>query len=338
MRGLFVQLALALSLAMPAVAAPICNVDSELGKQLNLPIYEWVDNDVPKKGVIVAVHGMTFYAQSFDNIAKYLASRGYRFIAADMRGFGRWKDEGETFGGDTKVHFSESENDLVKIIQKVRADDPDANIICMGESLGANIALWFLSVHPELVDAGLLSAPGVKPHIHPRWRWVSDLVTGLRHPKSPMHLEPYITPYLAEDPSIAASCLKDPRMTRALSPVELVKAHVTNSRCLKQAQQIPNGMPVLVLAGQKDRIYQTKALVSYLKDLNTKHISLKVFPDKGHLLLEHQELDPNIAKLIGNWLDKSEAEIAEAKQRRAPTLSITGGVVKPAEDPQVSGL
>jgi alpha-beta hydrolase superfamily lysophospholipase len=316
MRSLFLHLLLAISLASPALAEPVCNVDSLLGQELNLPIYEWIDNSVPTKGIVVAVHGMTFYAHSYDNVARYFASKGYPFYAADMRGFGRWTTENVKFNGDDKIHFTDSENDVLKIVQTVRAKNPDTNVLCLGESLGANIALWVVSTHPELVDASILSAPGVKTQIHPRARWVPDLFRGLAHPKSPLNLEPYITPYLAEDKSIAASCLKDPQMKRALSPVELVKAHITNTRCLKQVQQIPVDMPILVLAGKKDQVFKTPALVEFVKQLGTRKVSMHVFPEKGHLLLEHQPLDPQITKIIDGWLDESEAAMAATKSTR----------------------
>ena len=57
-----------------------------------MPIYEWSDPDHFYKGTIVAVHGLTFYAAAYDDLASYLALQGYRVIALDMRGFGRWQD------------------------------------------------------------------------------------------------------------------------------------------------------------------------------------------------------------------------------------------------------
>jgi acylglycerol lipase len=312
-RSYFLQMLLSLTLLAPALAEPVCNVDSELGKELNLPIYEWIDTSVPTRAVVVAVHGMTFYAHSYDNVARYFAAKGYPFYAADMRGFGRWTKESAKFNGDDKIHFTASEEDLVKIVQTLKSKNPDTNIICMGESLGANIALWLISEHPDLVSASILSAPGVKTCIHPRFRWAPDLVRGLAHPKSPMNLEPYITPYLAEDKSIAESCLKDPQMKRSLSPVELVKAHITNTRCLKQVNQIPPNMPILVMAGKKDQVFKTGKLVEFVKTMGSKKVTMQVFPEKGHLLIEHQPLDPQITKVIDDWFTDSAASVAEAK-------------------------
>src|SRR5262245_27873496 len=92
----------------PSAAEPVCNVDSALGEKLQLPVYEWVDTTVPPKGIIVAVHGLTFYAAAYDKLARHLAANGYRVYAADLRGFGRWKNEFKKFGGDDQIHFTQS--------------------------------------------------------------------------------------------------------------------------------------------------------------------------------------------------------------------------------------
>src|SRR5437868_5123307 len=158
---------LLLCLAAPAFSEPVCNVDSGVGKQLNLPIYEWIDSSVPTKGIVVAVHGLTFYATAYDQLARRLASEGYPFYAPDLRGFGRWKEENAKFGGDDKIHFTQSEEDVTRIAQALRTAHPNTNILCLGESLGANVALWLAAEHPNVIDATVLSAPGVKNCIHP---------------------------------------------------------------------------------------------------------------------------------------------------------------------------
>ena len=73
--------------AQITVAAPTCVMNSKIGNQLDLPIYEWVDNQKPRRGIIVAVTALTFYAKSWDCIARHLASKGYQVLALEMRGF-----------------------------------------------------------------------------------------------------------------------------------------------------------------------------------------------------------------------------------------------------------
>jgi alpha-beta hydrolase superfamily lysophospholipase len=94
---------LATFFASSTIAAPIYIEDSSIGKQMDLPIYEWVDQHKPTKAIIIAVHSLTFYAASWNDFATYLALKGYRVFALDQRGFGRWIKEGDKFGSEKKL-------------------------------------------------------------------------------------------------------------------------------------------------------------------------------------------------------------------------------------------
>ncbi|HEY9773823.1 MAG TPA: alpha/beta fold hydrolase [Planktothrix sp.] len=291
-----------LASAASASAEPVCSVDSKIGKQLNLPVYEWVDTDVPYRGTIVAVHGLTFYAEAYDDLAKHLSSQGYRFYAMDMRGFGRWRDESAKFGGDSGIHFTQSQEDLVKLVQTLRQQDADQKIYAMGESLGANMALWLVSNHPESCDGAILGSLCCEKRVHPQARWVVDFAKGVKNPNKRLDLTPYITPYLSNDKSLTQACLQDQKIFRAMSPVELVKADKTNKLAFDSVDQLPAGFPILVISGKLDAVFKTSSLPDVLDKFGTKDVSVNILPGKGHLLLEHQSVQPEIGSLIDGWL------------------------------------
>jgi len=287
---------------VPSQAAPVCQVDGDLAKQLKLPVYEWSDADKPYKGTIVAVHGLTFYAAAFDDVATHLAEQGYRFIAMDLRGFGRWREESNKFGGDDLIHFTQSREDLLRLVTLLRKQDSGAHIFAMGESLGANLALQMVTDHPELCNGIILGSPCYKTRVHPNPRWVMDFVKGAQHPNKKLNLTPYITPYLSNNRELTASCLKDQRICRSLSPVELVKAQKTNEQGIANVDKLPQGFPVLVIAGEKDGVFKTSSLPELLKKFSTKDMSVNILPNKGHLLIEHQSVQTEIASLLDSWL------------------------------------
>jgi alpha-beta hydrolase superfamily lysophospholipase len=286
-----------------ASAEPVCNVDSKIGEELNLPVYEWVDQSVPRKGIIVAIHGLTFYADAYDKFARHLASRGYVFYAADLRGFGRWKTDSKKFGGDDQVHFTQSKDDLYRVAKKLRAENPDARMICLGESLGANYALWAMSEEGgKLFDGAVVFAPGVKTRIHPQARWAVDFLRGLRHPKKPMNLEPYITPYLSNDRTVTETCLKDPLICKELSPVELIKVALTNKKSIDKVGNIPADKPIMIVAGEEDAVFKTSAIHNWAKRIGSNSVSIHELPNKGHLMLESQDIDMGVVGLVDEWL------------------------------------
>ncbi len=291
--------------AIPAQSAPVCQVESAYGKRLDLPIYEWSDPDKPYKGTIVAVHGLTFYAAAYDDIASHLAENGYRFLAIDMRGFGRWPAEHEKFNADAGVHFTQTSLDLQTLVQTLRKDQPNQKIYAMGESLGANLALDLVSRYPELCDGAVLGSLCYKTKVHPKARWVVDTYKGLRHPYKRLDLTPYITPYLSHSKELTRDCLLDKRICRHLSPVELIKARKTNLWALLNVDKLPQDYPILVVSGMKDGVFKTKALPELLAKFGSKALDVHVFPKSGHLLLEHQKVNPEIATIFDGWLTKN---------------------------------
>lgn len=298
---------------LPSAAEPVCNVDSALADKLQLPVYEWIDTTVQPKGIIVAVHGLTFYAAAYDKLARHLAANGYAVYAADLRGFGRWKTEAKKFGGDDQIHFTQSKDDLLRIVTELRSQHPDQQIICLGESLGANYALWALSEEQgQMFDAGVIFAPGVKTRIHPHPRMAIDFFRGLRHPNKRLNLEPYITPYLSNDKVLTAACLHDRAICRDLSPVELIKAHITNRRAIEHVNRIPATTPIMLVAGENDQVFKSAALPEFAKKLGSHQVSITTLSGKGHLLLENQEVDARIQDALDTWLQTREPSAVQA--------------------------
>src|ERR1700679_4001485 len=155
---LFAWLGIAQFLPQSIKAEAIRIDDSNVGEKLKIPVYEWTDASVKRKAIVVSIHGLTFYAEAFDDFARCLASQGYEFYAADIRGFGRWKDEPAKFAGDGHIHFTDGETDLVNVLKELRAANSDSKVYVLGESLGANEALWVSEMNPDLIDGAILGS------------------------------------------------------------------------------------------------------------------------------------------------------------------------------------
>jgi alpha-beta hydrolase superfamily lysophospholipase len=305
----------------PVSAEPVREDAPELGKKLNLPIYVWSDPTKPVKGIIVAIHGLTFYASAFDDFARYMASQGYVFYAPDMRGFGRWKAESAKWNGDNKVHFSQTKEDLLRVADTLRRENPDTKIYALGESLGANFAIWLGSSKPNLINGVICSGPCYKRFTHVRARWATDFATSCWRWNHDLNLEPYINPYLSTDHELTASCLRDPLIMRKMSPVNLVKTNMTNRETLLYVKNLPAGMPMFIIAGEKDAVFKPNSIPELVSRMGcAKTTSVHILKDKGHLLLEHQTVDPSIANLIESWLDKN-AQTPQIASDKVSTVS-----------------
>lgn len=287
--------------------------DPSLGKELNLPICKWQHPAVQPKGIILALHGVTLHAKRFETVGKKLAANGYPVYALDLRGFGRWRTENEKFNGDNKIHYTQSQDDLVRVLTEMRKKYPETPIYLMGESLGANLSVWAASTHSDLIDGIILSSPCVKRIIRLNPRVMLDATKGLFKPYSEFGLEPHIKPYLSEDPRVTEEYLADPVIDKEMSPADLIKSVKTNVIALAQSDKIPEDMPILMLVGEQDRIYKAKAIPKFAKKIPSKEQTIYVFENKGHLLLEHNYVQPDVLAKLDEWLEGRHKRKLEVK-------------------------
>ncbi len=305
-----------------------------LGEDLGFPVYQWKDNSIPTKAIIVAFHGMTFYGLAFEDMASHFASEGYPVYSYDFRGFGFWRKSHDKYKNiDGKVHFSQATEDGKKLIKALHAQYPGQKIFCIGESLGSNLALWAVSQESLPVDGLILCGLAVKNSYHPTPRWVLDFAREITNPNRPMNLTPYVKPNLASDPKVTNIYLKDPEIVHKLSSVELVKALITNKKSIESTYLISPSISFLIISGENDRMFKASALPDFATKLGEERTTVKILPKKGHLLLELAPMDNELSSTIDTWLDdqiqikqtqveKKEFEDEGAMQTKPNTVSL----------------
>ncbi len=278
---------------------------TKVGKELNLPIHSWSDDRFESpRAIIVAVPGLIFSGLAYESLGRYFSERNYPVYTIDLRGFGEWRHDAEKYGADKAIHFTQSKEDISRMLEVLRRDNPGIPIFCLGESIGANYALWQASTKPELIDGAILVNVSYKVCVHPRPLWVKTFFQGLSHPKRPLDLVPYLQPLLSDNKALVKNCLSDSETTTVMSVEDLIKAAVTNRRTVQQLDKIPESMPILIVAGQKDRIQKTNKLPDMVSRMSSKKTELVVLHNKGHLLVEHQKVNLEITKILDDWLDK----------------------------------
>jgi alpha-beta hydrolase superfamily lysophospholipase len=142
--------------------------------------------------------------------------------------------------------------------------------------------------------------------MHPSPRWALSAVRGLAQPSKAMDMTPYITPYLSNDAKVSEDCLNDKKICRDLSPMDLFKADKTNKEAVATLGQLPSGMPILVIAGEDDKVMHSSSIPKTVEKFGSKNVSVNIIPNKGHLLLEHQIVDAAVSNVLNSWLDKTQ--------------------------------
>lgn len=299
--GVF-SLLLATALGVPASASVEYHQQSAVGQKLKLPVHEWVNSEKQPVGIVVANQGLVFSGKAYDSLARHLAADGYKVYALDFRGFGDWTRNTSEFTGDPAIHFTQTKEDLTAVLKQLREDYPGTPICLMGESFGANYAIWEASTEPTLVDGVIATSTCFQLCVHPRPLWFYTFAVGIVRPKHPLNVAPYLAPILSEDRSLTDKCLKDPEVCTRMSGTDLVKAMITNRYSLEQLEKIPHNMPILLIAGQKDQVQNSNKIKSVLNRIGSKKVKVALFPQRGHLLLEHQSVDPDVARTVDSWL------------------------------------
>lgn len=308
----------------PALAESEYQLNSKAATDLNLPICEWSDPRMRTVGNVVAIPGLVFSASSYDSFSRHLASKGFHIYGLELRGSGRWRTEGKTFGGDALPHYGQSRDDLLKLLRYLRATFPDQSTYLVGESFGANTAIWAMSTQPDLIDGAIVSSPSFRQCVHPKLQWPIDFCKMLWDPKKPYCIKHYVSPYISENKELRKQCSEDSEVITKFSAVQLIKAAITSRESWKKVGSIPPAMPILVLAGKKDAIVQCSVIPRTVKLFGTQRVSLHIFPKKGHLLLEHQTVDREVEQIVDDWLVKQNASEGPALAA-VPVPSVNGG-------------
>ena len=109
--------------------------------------------------VIIGLHGMNDYANTFYLSGPWFAERGVATYAYDARGFGRSPNRG-VWGGETLMT-----EDLRTAVMVARRQHPNAKIVVIGDSMGAATAMaTFGGEGAPNIDRLVLAAPAV-------WGW-----------------------------------------------------------------------------------------------------------------------------------------------------------------------
>ncbi len=319
--------ALALSLlasTLPATATEIeCQYHTDLEYLMNMPIYHWAPTG-PAKGVILALHGLVMHGQSYDELGKTLAEKGFLVYATDMRGYGRLtKDYPHEFCSakdcKQKIHYGKTSEDLVKLADRLKEDHPGMPLYIVGESMGADMAIRIASARPNLADGLVLSSPAIRAHHFVDSNTVKNVPAIVANFRKQLDLMPYVKKYASEDPEIVNELTHDPMLRRKMSATELIASRNSINQTLAYVPNIRPNNPVLVLQAKDDRCVRADAVVLLMSRLKSQDQQVRWFENRGHILIETSHIRPDTMETIVGWLDnhnisKTAAELESGKE------------------------
>lgn len=130
----------------------------------NIAVQDWpLAQEVPKRGLVLIVHGLGEHAGRYDTLARGLNDWGFAVRGYDQYGHGR---SGGPRGGLTSAR--RLIDDLGDVVDDTRTQmPPAAPLILLGHSLGGLVAAQFVAHKIRPVSALVLSSPALDAGLTP---------------------------------------------------------------------------------------------------------------------------------------------------------------------------
>ncbi len=110
------------------------------------------------RAVVVFIHGIGEHYGKYDRLAKYMASSDISTYGIDLPGHGKSSGIRGQIGPRKYLHLI-----IDKLVEVVRAENPDIPLLLMGHSMGGNIALSYrLDRQNTKLTAFIVSSPWIK--------------------------------------------------------------------------------------------------------------------------------------------------------------------------------
>jgi alpha-beta hydrolase superfamily lysophospholipase len=272
------------------------------------------------RGTVQLVHGASEHSGRYDRLAAALAARGFGAWAMDLRGHGRTAESTGIgrFGGGLGVDTVLDDVDALHLV--IADQHPGVPRVLLGHSMGSIVALAAAERNGRDLAGLVLSGPiGVAPQL-------ADSVTALEeavaagaadHALDALgafneKFEPARTRYdwLSRDPAEVDKYIADPLsgddVPLTVAYAAGVFALAVRAATPEAVAELPDGLPVLLLSGQRDPVGGEDAVqVTALAQLFTERglpVQQHVYPEARHEVFNETNRDEVVGDLLG-WLD-----------------------------------
>lgn len=273
-----------------------------------LPMQRWAPSRGHAHTVIVAVHGMNDYANSFDGPGRRWARRGIATYAFDQRGFGRAPGRGLWPG------VARMQSDFKAAVAAVRRRHPWAKLYGLGMSMGGGVVLSTMG-RPDApkLDGIILVAPAV---------WSRATMPGLY--RVTLSLAAHTIPWARLSPSAVKRLPTDnlallKRLSRDKHMLSGARVEalwgVVNLMDAAASAAAQTRVPTLLLYGERDEIVPRKPIRAVIARLPRERTTVAIYADGWHMLL--RDLQANVViDDVAAWVRNPRAALPSGADRR----------------------
>lgn len=246
------------------------------------------------RGIMILVHGFNSHSGYMRWPAEQFAAQGLAAYALDHRG--RGKSEGERFYVE---NFSDWLEDLDKLVDMARSENPGVPVYMLGHSAGGVIASSYVFEHQQEV-AGLICESFAYdvglPHL-------AQLAL-----EGASHLIPHLPVYtlkneiFSRDPAVVEAMNNDPLIKNESQPAQ------TSSELLKAAERLGKNMPninvpVFIIHGTEDKATRPAGSQYFYDNVGSADKTLKLYEGGYHDLLNDIDKEVVMADILA-WVNQ----------------------------------
>jgi len=305
---------------------PTSNFSMTAPDGTTIACYSWLPPG-PPKAVVQIAHGLAEHAGRYERLAQALNAHGYIVYANDHRGHGRTASSKRELGWFARRDgWSKCVGDLYELNRKIAAQHPGLSVVLLGHSMGATLALQFISRHGDSLAGVALSGASGQPtafaavgkliarmeRMRVGAQGHSALVHSLSFGAFNKRFAPARTEFdwLSRDPAEVDKYIADPICGFRCS-VQLwidLLAGWTAASSPKSLGRIPKELPIYVLSGGNDPVgancRQVEAMLRAFAAAGLRWCEHKFYPEARHEIFNETNRDEVTRDLLA-WLDRA---------------------------------
>ncbi|MBL0421252.1 lysophospholipase [Ramlibacter sp. AW1] len=277
----------------------------------NLAVQYWPPQlGVPRRGVVVLVHGLGEHAGRYERLAQTLTSWGFAVHGYDQCGHG---DSGGVRGRlPNTMRLIEDLYDIVDSASRRVA--PGESLIVLGHSVGALVACCLVLLRDVPVDGLVLSSPAFKPYLTPLQKMFLSVLP--RFAPNLTVRSPVLPEALSHDPEVVEAYRADPLVHDRISGRLAHFITEAGPRVLARAGRWK--VPTLLLYGGEDCVVKPQACRQFAESAPPGLVTAHDFPHHYHEVFNELESEPVYAALR-DWVEQRfPAPAAAPPRRRSP--------------------
>lgn len=265
-------------------------------------MFRWAPEGTPK-AIVQVQHGLAEHAGRYRRFGEALTQAGYLVYAPDARG------SGETAHGDYGNWGADGwagwVDDVGRLNQRIKADNPDAKLALFGHSMGSFATQHYLLTHSADVAAAILCG--------------STDVTGLVDAMAgdePADLSVFNAPFehrtgyewLSRDTDEVDKYVAD-EACGWVAPTPPGFATLRAASDDTAVAAVRDDLPILVISGDADPVggpggAGPKAVAERYRSVGVQDVELILYPDARHELLNETNRDEVTADILA-FLDRT---------------------------------